>query len=287
MYKNMKKIVCIALFAATAVFALAQQFDSESDFMAEMADDGSARITEYIGSRQTVRVPSSIQEIPVAIIGAGAFKRNYRVNSVILPNSVTRIEEEAFAHCTGLTRINIPNGVISIGISAFKDCRINNLVIPNSVKNIDKAAFADCHRLTGVIMGNSITRIENEVFMKCYSLTSITIPNSVTAIGWGAFSSCTSLRSITIPDSVTDIEGGAFAYCTGLTGVTIPAGVTSIGDWAFRDCTNLTSVTFQGTIAPDNFGSDIPFPGDLREKYLARGAGTYRKSRNGNKWTKQ
>jgi hypothetical protein len=45
---------------------------------------------------------------------------------------------------------------------------------------------------------------------------------------------------------------------------------------AFYSCTSLTSITFQGTIASNKLGGMFdPFDGDLREKYLAGGIGTY------------
>jgi len=61
---------------------------------------------------------------------------------------------------------------------------------------------------------------------------------------------------------------------------------------AFFSCNNLTSVTFQGTITSGNLGGvslPIPFPGDLRSKYLAAdgGIGTYTRSSGGSTWTKQ
>jgi len=51
---------------------------------------------------------------------------------------------------------------------------------------------------------------------------------------------------------------------------------------AFYGCYSLTSITFQGTITADNLGGFSesnfysPFDGDLRDKYLAGGIGTYK-----------
>jgi hypothetical protein len=142
------------------------------------------------------------------------------------------------------------------------------------------------------ITGNALTNIPDNAFYKCETLVSINIPNSVTRIEPGAFVYCTNLTSVIIPNGVTSIKQEAFVYCTSLTSVTIPNSVTIIEHDAFGGCYSLTSVTFQGTITSDNFGEEgySPFDGDLREKYLAGGKGTYTTtapvSRN-SKWTKK
>ena len=132
---------------------------------------------------------------------------------VVIPDSVTSIDDWAFFTCSGLTNITIPNSVTSIGHSAFRGCsELTSITIPDSVMSIGNQAFRDC---TG--------------------LTSITIPDSVTSIGWQAFYGCTGLTSVTIGDSVTNIKTKAFRGCTGLTSITIPASVKIIGDQAFYD----------------------------------------------------
>jgi hypothetical protein len=144
------------------------------------------------------------------------------------------------------------------------------------------------------LSGNILTSITNFAFEHCETLVGITIPNSVTSIGESAFFYCTNLISVTIPNSVTSIDFAAFVGCTSLTSVTIGNGVTRIWHAAFSDCTSLTSVTFQGTIPPDNFGIysfgswNSPFDGDLRDKYLAEGIGTYtRPNGESETWTKK
>ena len=147
--------------------------------------------------------------------------------------SVTSIGDRAFAMCSSLTSITIPNSVMSIGDDAF----------------------SSCESLTSITIPNSVTSIGDDAFSWCKSLTSITIPNSVTSIGDGAFAVCTGLTSVTIPNSVTSIGYTAFLNCWTLTSITIPNSVTSIGDGAFASCIGLTSI---GSLAevPPTLGTD-------------------------------
>ena len=180
-------------------------------------------------------------------IGAEAFYNCDGLTSVNIPNSVTSIGYSAF-EASGLTAITIPNSVTRIGGHAFLCCYgLTSVNIPNSVTSIGNAAFFSCG-LTSITIPNSVTSIEDFAFFQCSGLTSITIPNSVTSIGDRVFELCTGLTSITIPNSITSIGHQFFAGCTGLTSITIPNSVTSIGSYAFRDCTGLTSITIPNSM---------------------------------------
>lgn len=113
---------------------------------------------------------------------------------VVIPDSVTSIEEYAFYECASVTSIKIPNSVTEIGWYAFSGCT----------------------SLTSITIPDGVTSIDDYTFSCCTSLSSITIPDSVTSIGLYAFSGCTSLTSITIPDSVTSIGDNAFYNCNKL-----------------------------------------------------------------------
>jgi len=218
-------------------------------------------------------------------------------------STVTTIPEMAFFDAetfngpATLAGIIIPDGVTSIGNSAFYLCTsLASVTIPNNVTSIGYDAFNRCTNLSSVTIGNSVTSIGGRAFFDCASLTSVTIPNRVTSIEEFAFGECTSLASVTIPNSVTSIGGGAFHICTSLASVTIPNSVTSIGEGAFFRCASLASVTFQGTIASTGFDSDAFYQqGDLRDKFYVTDAangtpGTYTRTVPGDRysvWTKQ
>ena len=169
--------------------------------------------------------------------------------AITLLDGLKTIKPYAFAGCTSLTSITIPNSVTSIGWGAFWGCiSLTSIIIPDSVTSIGNYAFRGCTSLTSLTIGNGVTSIGEDAFWGCNSLTSVTIPDSVTSIGSSAFQSCGSLTSITIPNSVTNIGGYAFYGCDSLTTVTIGNGVTTIDVAAFEKCTSLTSVTIPDSV---------------------------------------
>ena len=141
---------------------------------------------------------------------------------------MTEIGHHAFAHCSGLTSVNISNSVTIIG----------------------EAAFYGCEGLTSVTIPNSVTSIYNYAFEGCTGLTSLSIPNSVKGIGISAFYGCSGLTSVTIPNSVTIINTWTFEGCSSLTSVIIPESVTIIYPRAFANCIELTSVYCYAEKAP-------------------------------------
>ena len=145
--------------------------------------------------------------------------------------SVTSIGAHAFSNCSGLTSVEIPNSVTSIGEYAFLGCGLTTVEIPSNVTNIAWGTFQGCE-LASVVIHNGVKSIGDGAFNSCHDLTSVEIPESVTSIGAFAFYAC-GLTSLVIPNGVKSIGNEAFYYCNDLTSVEIPESVTSIGEAAF------------------------------------------------------
>ena len=140
-----------------------------------------------------------------------------------------------FMGCTGLTSIEIPSSVTSIGLSAFYGC--SGLI---KVKIFDITSWCNISFSDNPLCYAHNLYINNEL------VSDLIIPSSVTSIGNHAFWGCSGLKSVEIPNSVVSIGELAFAGCSGLTSVSIPNSVTSIGDdafWNWSDMKSLKSVT--------------------------------------------
>ena len=222
-------------------------------------------------------------------IGGGAFMRCLKLSSISIPETVERVECDyywwngAFER-SGLTTVEIGNGVDEIGARAFWNCaNLQTVKILGRIGSVGEEAFEGCGKLSSVqisdlaawaeiqfdgsaanplsythefvVNGREITnvvipdgagKVGNYAFVGCSNLTSVTIPGSAVSVGNNAFEGCAALQSATMGDGVASIGSSAFSGCSSLTLVGIPSSVTGIGDGAFRDCDNINAVAIPG-----------------------------------------
>ena len=184
-------------------------------------------------------------DAPITRIPAQAFKKSKIQGDLVIPNSVTTIDDEAFYSCPDLNgSLTLPNSLKTIGNSAFWYCYSlkGDLIIPNSVTTIGDEAFYMCSGFKGnLTLPNSVTTIGIFVFYKCSGFTgNLTIPNSVTTIGRSAFYKCSGFTNLKLSENLTTISDEAFNGCKNLSGeLIIPASVKKIGNFAFQSCTNI------------------------------------------------
>jgi len=129
------------------------------------------------------------------------YYHNELLTNLVIPNSVTRIEDYTFYKCTCLNSVEIPNSVTSIGERAFNGC--NNLAsieIPNSITDIGDWTFSGCSSLISPIYNEHVFAYMPKTYLGAYS-----IPDGIESIAGGAFGACDKISSITIPQSIISI----------------------------------------------------------------------------------
>ena len=151
---------------------------------------------------------------------------------VVIPSCVTRIDDDAFFQCEGVTSVRIPTSVKSIGKSAFAQCvRLTSFSVDADNSSYSSRGGFLCSKDGSTL----IAGLNGDVV----------IPSCVKTIGEGAFDGY-ALTSVKIPQSVTGIEDSAFFWCTKLASVAIPSSVTYIGNGVFSWCYELSNITVDG-----------------------------------------
>ena len=182
--------------------------EDERDYQYALLDDGTIEITKYNGSADHLAIPATLDG-----------------------KTVTAIGDRAFAGCSSLTSVSIPDSVTSIGDCAFSLCdSLTSITIPDSVEQIGTNPFTVCSALKSISVSPEhpyFATIDGVLFRKADKAL-ISYPAGISS------------STYTIPQGITAIGDSAFYYCDSLTSVSIPNSVTSIGDYAFGDCSNLT-----------------------------------------------
>ena len=230
---------------------------------------------EYSGS---ITIPETINGFRVVTVAFNAFSGS-KINSVIIGNNVTYIDQNAFLSCQRLKSVTFPNNNgFRLKYWSFQGCpSLETITLPKNLTSMDGTPFIDCPSLTyigveddnsnyksidGVVYskdskviwaypcGRPSTEYEiidgtqvigRAAFMSASKLEEIHIPNSVTRIDDSAFFSCTNLKTLILPPDLTSIPYGLATFSK-ITEISIPNKVTSIGNNAFHACHSLTSV---------------------------------------------
>lgn len=224
---------------------------------------------------------------------------NQHTKAVYIPESVAKLDIFVFAECRDLDRIDvdennalfasyngavylkdmtqliicppgrkrldIPEGVISIGDGACMGSRLESVTFPSTLKSIGYSAFACCKNIGYVDIPKSVTQIKgcafydtkwlrrmrkqdcfvtvNGILIDAHSLRGdVVVPQGVEVIGEESFSHCTNVRSITLPDTVTAIEELAFCSCLNLQTLRLSSSVSSYNSSCVMSISNLKQI---------------------------------------------
>lgn len=142
---------------------------------------------------------------------------NSDIESVIMPDSITRTGSQVFYNCTKLKYVKLSRKLYKIYEGMFLNCQnLKQIDLPPDLEAIWTEAFAN----TG--------------------LEEVTLPENMNYLLTGAFSGCRDLKKINLNKKLSYIEIYAFAH-SGLETFTLPKNVNVFGA-CFQDCKNLRSV---------------------------------------------
>ena len=174
-----------------------------------------------------------------------AFSGCFNLESLELPDSLKRINNAEFVRCSELRTVGkLPDGIISIGRSAFEGCfKLTLEKIPDGVRAIRSNTFSGCREITKLNLPANLIDIDDNAFTNSF-VESLTMP-SVENIGNGAFKSCPSLSAINaeegsgiinFPKNLKFIGREAFFNCYRIQSLNIPASLNEMGEKAFWAC---------------------------------------------------
>ena len=226
----------------------------------------------------TLTLPSKLKTIEEE-----AFYGDKSIGSVVLPNTIKKIGDRAFAN-SSLTEITLPSSITSISDSAFDGCKkviaytIENSTAYNFVEAhsnmINRRLLSDTERknaalytysiidanacsLTGYvgtaskltipaysIEGIKVTKIADKAFEGNTVISSVTIPETVESIDEYAFHNCSSLKSVDMKDGVTSIGRRVFENCTSLVDIHLSNKINHMHEYVFLGCSKLKTLTY-------------------------------------------
>lgn len=211
-------------------------------------------------------VPAGVREL-----SASLFRNCASLQGVTFAGSrLTSIGAYAFAQCTRLPELQIPESVTAVGDYAFSGCTsVYDARIPRSVSVMGKGMLNGCSNLSALVLsfGQYSDLFLGGIFgASSPSATSNYIPSSLKTVSVEyasqipayAFYGCAGVESILFPETLNSIGEYAFAGCAAFKAFEVPDSVNSIGKGAFENCKNLAEIT-------------LPFIGGTRGNYTYLG----------------
>ena len=255
-----------------------------SDFVYDVPVEGDEYTITSIGEKD-------------AMTGSASKVFNSSVEKITLPDTITKIEDDAFNSCSSLISINLPEGLTTIGQSAFSGCdALSSINIPSTVTNIGRWAFSDCYSLVEIYnysksydfsVGSNYDKNNylGEYALVVYSPDALEInkPNTrikilgdiqyyddgevFVAIGP---TNRNTIARVELDGRTTEIKKKAFYECPNLEKVVTNEGLVKIGEEAFSVNVGnnpLASVVISSTVKTIEYGAFLHCE-NLRTLYI-------------------
>lgn len=234
------------------------------------AENGEVTITDYIGTREHVLIPSEIGGFPVTALADKAFYEKH-VTTVVVPDSVTEIGDLCFSGDNYLLSLTLPDGLAELSYGALESCySLMDFELPKGLKTIGAGALQAIFYLTHLTIPAGVTDIEQMNFLMMHGLEEVSVAEGSTSFTYDAengllmtadkarllhcFFHLAPQKEIILPEGMKTIDPFAFHYDATVEKIVLPEGAETIGLLAFGICPKLTeivipqSVTAIGTV---------------------------------------
>ncbi len=198
--------------------------------------------------------------LPVSLkyIGESAFYETSKLKEITIPSKVKRIEKYAFER-TGLTKLQVSEGVLEIGANAFYEARNLEVVsLPTTLTRIEDFAFSETKLLkeatADLYAGNWLLKVSSnkEIIVKDGTIgiaasvirddnliTSVMLPKSLKYIGDYNFFKLESINTVNLENTaLVEIGEGSFNDVKSLRIDKLPGSLKSVGRYAFYNTEN-------------------------------------------------
>lgn len=157
---------------------------------------------------ETVELPSEHLGKKVVSVAEEAFLNNVYIQTAVLNENITEIEDKAFWGCTALKSVTNATNLKTIGTCAFEQARkLNEFALSDTITEIKAGAFLSCENFAPEKLPRNLTVLEQQVFdstaIKKVDLTGIA------KVGKKCFYS-SDLLEIAGTDDLTTVESQAF-----------------------------------------------------------------------------
>ena len=234
------------------------------------AENGEVTITDYIGTREHVLIPSEIGGFPVTALADKAFYEKH-VTTVVVPDSVTEIGDLCFSGDNYLLSLTLPDGLAELSYGALESCySLMDFELPKGLKTIGAGALQAIFYLTHLTIPAGVTDIEQMNFLMMHGLEEVSVAEGSTSFTYDAengllmtadkarllhcFFHLAPQKEIILPEGMKTIDPFASHYDVTVEKIVLPEGAETIGLLAFGICPKLTeivipqSVTAIGTV---------------------------------------
>lgn len=219
--------------------------------------DRHAKVThgeeEYEG---TYVIPETVSyngtDYTVTTIGRRAFYDNNNVTSIRLPETIVKVEDEAFGWCRGLKEMNIPSGILEVGKGSFAYVKMPEVKIPEAITDIPERAFMGLGAKK-ITLPSKLKTIRKQGCYGWSEIEEISLPETLEDVYSEGLSGMSKIKKLHLPSKIYIGRDDYSRYVTGHLGGSFLEEITV-------DPANPYYTSYKGVLFNKDLSEALNFP---------------------------